>query len=180
MNSKEKLYKAAVELISQQGYEKTTVQEIAAKAGVTERTFFRQFKDKSDMLFDGSESWQHKILAEMELSNLTNPVEKVVRACQKTSAIFDDRHEHSALRHEIIQKNPDLRERELLKMANLTAAITENLKQNYPTEIAELAARISVPIFSQAFQEWVQSAELRNLADILDEVFERYNKIHQI
>ena len=48
-----RLRQAALELFEARGYERTTSAEIAARAGVTERTFFRQFPDKREALFDG-------------------------------------------------------------------------------------------------------------------------------
>jgi len=50
---RKRLQWAALELFRERGYEETTAAEIGAKAGVTERTFFRHFSDKREVLFDG-------------------------------------------------------------------------------------------------------------------------------
>ena len=57
-NARERLAKAALELYSERGYEQTTVAEIAQRAGLTERTFFRHYADKREVLFDGSSALQ--------------------------------------------------------------------------------------------------------------------------
>src|SRR3979490_381159 len=53
-----RLMSAAIELFDEQGYEATTVAEIAERAGLTERTFFRYFSDKREVLFSGSHELQ--------------------------------------------------------------------------------------------------------------------------
>src|SRR4051812_5557079 len=58
-----RLTRAALELYLDPGYEQTTVADIAARAGVTERTFFRHFADKREVLFDGSAEFQATVLA---------------------------------------------------------------------------------------------------------------------
>ena len=58
-----RLARAALELYVDQGYEQTTVADIAARAGVTERTFFRHFADKREVLFAGSGAFQETVLS---------------------------------------------------------------------------------------------------------------------
>lgn len=67
-SSQEKLYEAALELITAQGYDNTTVLQIATKAGLTERTFFRKFKNKADIFFAGGEQYSEMLLNKMRES----------------------------------------------------------------------------------------------------------------
>ncbi|MFD9129671.1 TetR/AcrR family transcriptional regulator, partial [Kitasatospora sp. NPDC059571] len=53
-NARGRLAEAALGLYGERGYEQTTVAEIAERAGLTERTFFRHYADKREVLFDGS------------------------------------------------------------------------------------------------------------------------------
>jgi hypothetical protein len=52
-NARGRLEQAALALYGERGFENTTVAEIAARAGLTERTFFRHFADKREVLFAG-------------------------------------------------------------------------------------------------------------------------------
>ncbi|WP_145019148.1 TetR/AcrR family transcriptional regulator [Paenibacillus sp. Y412MC10] len=175
MKSKEKLQAAAAKLFMEKGYEKTTVQEIASLAGVTERTFFRQFKDKSDVLFDTNNE-MGKQLAAFITDNFDvekKPLKLAVEGFVSTSEFFDGSRERVLARNQIIQSNPDLQERELLKGQVLIASITNSLSANYNSDLSELAARFAVEIFHMAFIKWIKSAE-KSLAEQLLAVYELY------
>src|SRR5271155_4577260 len=62
-DSRRRLQEAALALYSEQGFDQTTAAQIAAQAGVTERTFFRHFADKREVLFGGSALLQERIVA---------------------------------------------------------------------------------------------------------------------
>jgi len=62
-NSRGRLQEAALALYAERGFDQTTVAEIAARAGVTERTFYRHFADKREVLFGGSAVLKERILA---------------------------------------------------------------------------------------------------------------------
>src|ERR1039458_8546224 len=54
-NARERLVRAALDLFTEQGYDATTVNEIADRAGLTKTTFFRHFPDKREVLFAGQD-----------------------------------------------------------------------------------------------------------------------------
>ena len=65
---------AAIELFDEQGYEATTVAEIAERAGLTKRTFFRYFSDKREVLFSGSQELQRLWLEGLAAAPAQGPV----------------------------------------------------------------------------------------------------------
>src|SRR3954449_9446038 len=98
-----RLEKAAMELFRERGYPRTTVQEIAERAGLTERTFFRYFADKREVLFAG----QRPLLDQMtkgvvEAPDSANPLAAVSNGLQETAVFFDGRRESSRLRQTVI------------------------------------------------------------------------------
>lgn len=175
MKSKEKLQAAATKLFLEKGYENTTVQEIADLAGVTERTFFRQFKNKPDVLFDtNNEMGQHiaaYITNNFEVEN--KPLKLAVDGFVSISGFFDGSRERVLARNQIIQNNPDLQERELMKGQLLIASITNSLAAKFDSDVSELAARFAVEIFHMAFIKWIHNAE-NSLAEQLLAVYELY------
>ncbi len=175
MKSKEKLQAAAAKLFMEKGYENTTVQEIASLAGVTERTFFRQFKDKSDVLFDTNNELG-QVVAAFISDNFDiekKPLKLAVEGFVSISEFFEGSRERVLARNQIIQSNSDLQERELLKGQVLIASVTSSLSAKYDSDLSELAARFAVEIFHMAFIKWIKSAE-NGLAEQLLTVYELY------
>ncbi|MDF2721595.1 MAG: transcriptional regulator [Paenibacillus sp.] len=175
MKSKEKLQAAAAKLFMEKGYENTTVQEIASHAGMTERTFFRQFKDKSDVLFDTNNELGQQVAAFItdNFDVEKKPLKLAVEGFVAISEFFDGSRERVLARNQIIQSNSDLQERELLKGQVLIASITNSLSAKYNSDLSELAARFAVEIFHMAFIKWINSAE-KSLAEQLFTVYELY------
>ncbi len=148
---------AAFQLFADEGYEQTTVADIAARAGVTERTFFRLFADKREVLFSGSESLESGAAAAVaDAPDVSAPLETAVEAiAQGVSALHLER-ETSSLRARTIAATPELRERELLKMASLGRAVTVALRdRGVPEPTAALAAETAVTVFRLGFERWL-------------------------
>lgn len=175
MKSKEKLQAAAAKLFMEKGYENTTVQEIASLAGVTERTFFRQFKDKSDVLFDTNNEMGQEVAAYISenFDVEKKPLKLAVEGLVSISEFFDGSRERVLARNQIIQSNPDLQERELLKGQMLIASVTNSLSATYDSDQSELAARFAVEIFHMAFIKWIKNTD-KCLAEQLLTVYELY------
>ncbi|KLU65257.1 DNA-binding transcriptional repressor AcrR [Desulfosporosinus acididurans] len=178
MKSKEKLQVAAAKLFMEKGYENTTVQEIASLAGVTERTFFRQFKDKSDVLFDTSNTMGQRVAAFItdNFDVEQKPLKLAVDSFASISDYFDDSRERVLARNQIIQSNPDLQERELLKRQVLIESVTNALSVKFDSELSELAARFAVEIFHMAFKKWIESTE-KGFAEQVLAVYQLYEKL---
>lgn len=175
MKTKEKLLAAAMKLFMEKGYENTTVQEIADLAGVTERTFFRQFKTKPDVLFDTNNEMGQQMAAFItdHLDVEKDPLKLAVEGFVSLSGFFDRSKERVQARNRIILNNPDLQERELLKGQRLIASITDALTARYDPDLSELAARFAVEIFHMAFIRWMNHAE-KTLAEHLLTIYELY------
>jgi AcrR family transcriptional regulator len=179
MKSKEKLQAAAAKLFMEKGYENTTVQEIASLVGVTERTFFRQFKDKSDVLFDTSNAMGQRVAAYINDHydvEQKPPLKLAVDGFASIFEFFDGSRERVLVRNQIIQSNPDLQERELLKGQVLIESVTNALSDKFDSELSELAARFAVEIFHMAFNKWVESAE-KSFAEQVLAVYELYENL---
>ena len=165
----ERLQKAALELYAERGFERTTAANIAESVGLTERTFFRYFADKREVLFHGQELFQQGVLDGVAAAPVgTSALETVWFALEAAAAFFpNDRRPYSRLRQTIIAANPELQERELLKMARLSQAIASGLRERgIPEPQAALAADTGVTVFSIAFRQWLAEGEERSLAEL--------------
>ena len=151
-----RLARAALELYAERGYEQTTVADIALRAGVTERTFFRHFADKREVLFDGSTALQAAIVGAVASAPDSMPPIEIASAAMITgSALLGDR-DHARRRAAVIAANPSLRERELLKLAALGAAVAAALRERGIGEpTAALAAETGVTVFKIGFETWI-------------------------
>src|SRR5271166_5301144 len=106
-----RLERAAMELYSERGFEQTTVADIAARAGLTERTFFRHFTDKREVLFGGSADFQALIAERVTGAPASmGPLDVVAAALEATSDFFEERREFARQRHALIASHPELQE----------------------------------------------------------------------
>ncbi len=164
-----RLQAAALELYAARGFEQTTAADIAESVGLTERTFFRYFADKREVLFDGQDLLQHAFVEGVAAAPAgAGAVDAVAHALQAASSFFpDDRRGYSRLRQTIIVANPGLQERELLKLARLAAAVAAALRERgTPEPQATLAAESCVTVFGVAFKAWIADGESRPFAEI--------------
>lgn len=147
-----------MELYGERGYEQTTVTEIAARAGLTERTFFRHYADKREVLFGGSALLQELLVDTLAGAPTTAaPIDAVAAALRAAAAVFDERREQSLRRQKIVSANAELRERELVKLASLSAALAESLRaRGVPEPAASLAGEAGIAVFKVAFEGWIE------------------------
>jgi AcrR family transcriptional regulator len=163
-----RLAQAALELYRDKGFDATTVAEIAERAGLTERTFFRHFADKREVLFAGSETLQEALVSAMEGAPAgAPPLDQVAAGLAAAGEFFVDR-EFSRQRQLVISAHADLRERELIKLASLSAAFAEGLRKRGVAEpAATLSADAGVAVFKVAFERWIDSGNERAFADLV-------------
>ncbi|MGW7260215.1 TetR family transcriptional regulator [Streptomyces sp. NPDC054834] len=155
--ARRRLQQAALELYRERGFDQTTTAEIAARAGVNERTFFRHFPDKREVLFDGEADLRAALIqAVTEAPDDLQPVEILLWAFRKVEGILEDNRPFAEPRLEVIAATPALRERDLAKAASLTDAVAEALRQrDVADRLAGLAARTGWAAFHQAAQAWI-------------------------
>ncbi|MFF4259675.1 TetR/AcrR family transcriptional regulator [Streptomyces sp. NPDC001663] len=168
-NARERLVRAALDLFTEQGYDATTVKEIADRAGLTKTTFFRHFPDKREVLFAGQDV-HARLLADAisEAPGPATPMEAVGAALDSITATFtDDRREFSARLRPVIAGHSELQERAALKRAGLAGAMTEALrKRGVPEPTASLAAELGVRAFYNAFDQWADPADRQTLTEL--------------
>jgi AcrR family transcriptional regulator len=169
-DAKGRIARAAMELYGQRGYDRTTVAEIAERAGVTERTFFRHFADKREVLFGGSLRLQDMMVGAVTRAPASAaPIDAVAAALQACAAVLNDR-EFSRQRQAIVAASAELRERELIKMATLTSAIAEALRRRGVKEpTASLTAEAGIAVFRVAFARWVDPANRKKISELMRE-----------
>jgi|SRR5450755_1994778 AcrR family transcriptional regulator len=170
-NPRGRLEQAALELYGERGFEQTTVAEIAERAGLTERTFFRHFADKREVLFSGAGSLQELLVTTLaEAPDSLPPIEAVAAALEAVGALFKGRRDFARQRQRIIVDNVELRERELIKLATLSAALADTLRRRGVAEpAASLTADAGIAVFRIAFERWVAETNREELSAIIRE-----------
>lgn len=166
----QRLPHAAMELFAQRGFEATTVAEIADRAGVTERTFFRYFTDKREVLFAGQEAFESTFIDAIDAVPAGAALIDLIAASAAAGgdALQQGRgREFARARHAIIAANEQLHERELLKLAKLATAIAAKLKARGVDAVpARLGGDLTVSVFSDAFGRWIARDENRDLVEL--------------
>ena len=173
--SRERLAACALRLFATQGFDGTTVAEIAAEAGLTERTFFRYYADKREVLFAGDEEFAGLFLDGLRSSTSSRPMELLAAALEHAAAFFpDEKRPWSRDRQVVVTGNAALRERELHKMAALADALTSALtERGIDSTTAALAAEAAVSVFRRSFATWIAEGESRSFIDIQRSVLGR-------
>ena len=169
-DSRGRLQEAALALFAEHGFDQTTAAEIAARAGLTERTFFRHFADKREVLFGGAAILEERILSGVIGAPPTaGPLEAVSEGLDAAAQMLgESRRDLACQRHLVIAANPELRERELAKLAHYAAAITEALRERgVSQQQATLAAETGMTVLRLALQRWASGEDDRDLTAIM-------------
>jgi AcrR family transcriptional regulator len=174
-----RLMESAITLFAEQGYEATTVAEIAERAGLTKRTFFRYFADKREVLFSGSEELQRLWLEAVAAAPpAATPLAAVAAGFDPVADMFAERHDFARIRAGIIEGHPELRERELIKLQNLAGSIEASLlERGVSANVAILAAQAGVTVFHVAFAAWVEQDDPAAFRRLMDESLEELRSV---
>ena len=158
-----------MELFDEQGFESTSAVQIAKRAGVTTRTFFRYFPDKQSIVFVDADLLRTALLQGIhDASDVSEPLAVVVRALVEFDWEGLGPRESQRRRDAMITSNPELLERELNKQHQMSDAFGEALRQRgVEPHAAELAARVGIQVFQTAYRRWL-AADETDLATIVD------------
>jgi AcrR family transcriptional regulator len=165
-----RLEQAAMDLYRERGFDNTTVAEIAERAGLTERTFYRHYADKREVLFGGARTLQEFLVGRVDDAGVSlSAIDAVLDAfMDAATVIFEERREFARKRQAIIAASPELHEREQVKLATLASALAEALRRrDVPEPAASLAAESGATIFKVAFERWTSDAGGPPLSEVI-------------
>jgi AcrR family transcriptional regulator len=171
-NSFGRLQEAALSLYAERGFDQTTAAQIAERAGLTERTFFRHFADKREVLFGGYAILRERILSGVKNAPTTDgPLDAVAKGLDAAAEMLGENRRDLALKRlQVITANPELRERELTKLAYYSEGVAEVLRERGVREPqATFAAEAGMSVLRVAIESWTSDEEDRELKDVMRE-----------
>ncbi len=168
-NARGRLVQAAFALYGERGFEQTTVAEIAERAGLTERTFFRHFADKREVLFAGADTLRELLVNTVaKAPESLAPIDVAAAGLQAAGARIQEGGELARQRQAIITTSMELQERELIKLASLASALAEALRRRGVNDpAASLTAEAGIAVFKVAFERWVEQPNEQDLPRLI-------------
>jgi AcrR family transcriptional regulator len=166
-----RLAQAAFELFAERGFEATTVADIAERAGLTKRTFFRYFGDKREVLFAGSPELEQGFVEAIENAPADDcPLDAIAAGLDAMGSFFTAGGEFPRRRQAIIAAHPELQERELIKLAGYADFGAAALRKRGVEEPgAKLAAQAGMAVLQSAFGEWTEGPAGQDIHKLLRE-----------
>jgi len=170
-NARGRLMQAAFALYGERGFEQTTVADIAERAGLTERTFFRHFADKREVLFAGANALQELLVSAVaNAPGSLAPIDAAAAGLEAAGAFIGEGGELARQRQAIIASSAELQERELIKLASLAASLAEALRRRGVDEpAASLTAETAIAVFKVAFERYVDETNQQDLPRLIRE-----------
>jgi AcrR family transcriptional regulator len=169
IESRKRLEQAALELYRDRGYADITAAQIAEKAGLTERTFFRHFADKREMLFAGGAGMEELAARAIHGAAPGSAFELAMIGLRAVTPLFEEHPDLARERQRIIDADVTLQERELTKRNQFCEAIAAALTDvGVDDATARLTAALSGVVFHDAFTVWVHGPT-RRLGAVIDE-----------
>jgi AcrR family transcriptional regulator len=172
---------AALDLFAQNGFENTTAAQIASRAGVTERTFFRHFPDKKEVLFQGQAILSEALSKAIAAAPVgLAPIDVLHAAFLSVTDVLEQHRAISEPRQRIIATTPALQEREVAKHAALVRDLADALRaRSIPISRASLAAQTGLAVLSHALAAWFADPGTR-LAEVLDQAFSEFRNLSAV
>jgi len=164
-DARNRLERAALELFEEKGFTQTAVVEIAERAGLTERTFFRYFADKREVLFSGAPELQKQLVTALDdAPSSLSAIDAVGTAVEGTAGLFEQRRDFARRRQAVISESAELQERERIKLASLASALAEGLRRRGVVDpAASLAAEMGITVLRISFERWIRGKNDRTL-----------------
>jgi AcrR family transcriptional regulator len=168
-NARGRLTQAAFALYGERGFEQTTVAEIAERAGLTERTFFRHFADKREVLFAGAQELQELLVSTVaDASGSLAPIDAAAAGLEAIGAFIQEGGDLARQRQAIIASSAELQERELIKLASLASALADALRRRGVEDpAASLTAEAGIAVFKVAFERYVDEGNQLDLPALI-------------
>ena len=178
-DSRGRLLEAAFALFSEHGYDATTVAGIAERAGLTERTFYRHFADKREVLFWGAGLLQEGVVAAVEAAPAdASAIDAVAAGLAAAAERLQEGKAFARQRQAIIVTSAELRERELIKLASLSVAIAGALSaRGVDAASATLSGEVAVAVFKIAFGRWITQTGDRGFAVLMTEALDELKAV---
>lgn len=174
-DAKERLLEAALVLYAEQGYDQTTIEAIAERAGLTKRTFFRHFTDKREVLF-GAGGYELGGFANAVLAApaAAGPLDAVAAGLAALSAQIDGHGQVFARRFRIIRASSELWERQLIKFAAMAGEAAGALRtRGVDDSAAILAAETGLTVLRLASDRWLRNPRKTSLQSLVAEEMAR-------
>lgn len=164
-----RLVSAALHLFSEQGYDRTTVAEIADRAGLTKSTFFRYFPDKREVLAAGQETLSQLLTEGIASAPAdASPLAAVAAGLERAAGAMTPLNRELGPRlRAVIAASAELQQRDALKQVGLAAAMTDALRgRGVPDRSAAVAAELGVLAFKEAYAEWLAADSEQELGEL--------------
>ncbi|MUL77016.1 TetR family transcriptional regulator [Mycolicibacterium sp. CBMA 226] len=164
--SKERLQLAAMELFEEQGFEQTSAVQIAKRARLTTRTFFRYFPDKQEVLFADEEMLRNALVQAIRRAvDLNEPLQAVTRILAGFNWESLASRESQRRREAMIASNLYLLERDLIKQQQMADALSNALcERGVDADVAGLSAQVGIQVFRIAYRQWLVATDPADLA----------------
>ena len=169
-NAQERLADAALELFAEHGFDQVTVDQIARRAGLTRRTFFRHFADKREVLFGGT-AFHDAVAAGLSAAPPdAAPLDVVAAGLAAAGELLQGRRAFAVRRQAAIAASRELQERELVKLAGTAATAAAALRdRGVPEPAASVTAEAGVAAFRVAFERWATDPDAPPLPAVIDD-----------
>ncbi|NEA43984.1 TetR family transcriptional regulator [Streptomyces sp. SID11385] len=181
LKMRRELASAAMELFATKGYEATTVDEIAAAAGVARRTFFRHFRSKEEAIFPEHDDTLVRVEDVLKAAPAhEHPLDTVCRGIKEVMKMYAAAPQVSVARYKLTREVPTLREREIASVSRYERLFTRYLlghfdehEQNRNDEplLAEVAASAVVTAHNHVLRRWLRSGGEGDVMSQLDRAF---------
>ena len=168
-NARGRLEQAAFELFLERGFELVTVAEIAERAGLTERTFFRYFTDKREVFFAGASTLRDLMVSAVASApEGAPPIDAIAAGLEAAGTMFGTHSAGPRKRQAVLNAHTELRERELIKLAAIAAALADALRtRGVGDPAASLTAEAGIAVFKIAFEQWIAAPDGTSLAQVI-------------
>jgi AcrR family transcriptional regulator len=178
-DARARLHDAALALYDERGFDETTVAEIADRAGLTKRTFFRYFADKREVLFSGGENIEEHFVARVQAAPAAAPaLHAVALGLDAIATAFDEQGELAARRFRIVRASPELWERQLIKFASLAEAVAKALRaRGVADPAAILAAEAGITALRVSSGRWLEDTNEKPLRQLVAEALEQLRAV---